>query len=130
MISHVKYLWIILVEHVFLSNKKRKKKPGIKESKKTLIKARLTRAQSNFHEKNDQGDSSLSLDSKGSGMRKSCLKNTDERRSSRKESLNGTKVRFNKEVGDYSEVEEEAKIEENRRKYKKVTVNNEIIATV
>lgn len=43
---------------------------------------------------------------------KSCLKNNEERKSSRKESLG--KVRFdNQIIGEYSEAEEEAKIYEN-----------------
>lgn len=42
--------------------------------------------------------------------RKSCLMNND-RKSSRKLILNGTRVRFNGEVGEYSDVEENLKIE-------------------
>lgn len=40
-----------------------------------------------------------------------------ERKSSRKMELNGSRVRF--DVGDYSEDEEQAKFEENKKKYKK-----------
>lgn len=37
----------------------------------------------------------------------------------RRNSLSGSKVRFTKEIGAYNEIDEEAKILENRRKYKK-----------
>jgi hypothetical protein len=45
--------------------------------------------------------------------------NNEDRKSARKISLNGSKVRFGKELGEYSECEEDAKIEVNKRKYKK-----------
>ncbi len=95
-----------------------------RDSKKLIPKTKLVRAHSTFQSKEEKtiqepNDSSLSMGSKDSGIRKSCLKNTEEKKSARKESLNGAKVRFGKDVGNYIEGDEEAKILENRRKYKK-----------
>ena len=45
--------------------------------------------------------------------------NNDERKSSRKMILAGARVRFdNNNIGEYSEVEEDARIEHNKKKYK------------
>lgn len=53
----------------------------------------------------------------------------DSRKSSRKLLLNGARVKF--DCGEYSEVEEEAKIIENKRKYKKHgTPDIKIVITV
>lgn len=95
-----------------------------RDTKKIASKTNILRAHSTYQSKEEKtiqepNDSSLSMGSKDSGIKKSCLKNTEEKKSSRKESLNGAKVRFGRDVGNYTEAEEEAKILENKRKYKK-----------
>jgi len=61
----------------------------------------------------------MSLDSNNSLFKKGCLSNNDDIKSSRKIILAGARVRFyNSNVGEYSEVEEDARIEHNKKKFK------------
>ncbi|CDW72087.1 nli interacting factor-like phosphatase family protein [Stylonychia lemnae] len=116
-------------------NKKRKKGKDRNRisgggEKIKIDKCKLKRVKSNFNESNDKllnfgierNGSSFSLDSNNSAFKKSCLPN-EQRKTFRRSSLSGTKVRFNQEVGPYKEQDEEAKIDENRRKYKKGSNN-------
>eukprot|EP00347_Sterkiella_histriomuscorum_P008277 403345696 len=116
----------------FIGVKKKKRQRGTKDKKFGQLKleevVQLKRVHSNFNEscikllntgleRVESNLSAASFDSNGN--RKSCITN-EQRRSLRRDSLSGNKVRFNKDmIGDYNQIDEQAKIDENRRKYKK-----------
>lgn len=88
------------------------------DSKEIIQNPRLRKQNTNLNSSKDSDQRPVDANNSNRSMdsRKSCLMNND-RKSSRKMILNGTRVRFNGGLGECSEVEEDAKIDFNKKKY-------------